>query len=131
MPLSRIARAWTGVLARWRRRSAEAEGPGAAPDTAVAGNLAAVHARRAASAVVPAESLWSEAFVHNDHGMAITDPVSSTLVTVNPAYAHLVGRTPGQLEGEPMLRVYPVAEHVQLAVAEHTADLKGSATLQT
>lgn len=118
------------MLARLRRRSATGV-PEPAADVAVHAGLTAVHARRAASPVVPAESLWSEAFVHNDHGMAIVDPLSSTLTTVNAAYAQLLGRAPAQLEGQPMLRAYPVAEHAQLAVAEHTADLKGSATLQT
>lgn len=75
--------------------------------------------------------LESQAFVHNDHGMAIVDPVSSTLRTVNPAYAQLLGRTPEQLEGATALSVYPATEHVQLSVAEHTADRTGRATLQT
>jgi two-component system sensor histidine kinase UhpB len=84
-----------------------------------------------ASRSVPAESLWPEAFVHNAHGIALIDPVSSTLRTVNAAYAQLVGRTPEQLERQSALSVFPSTEHVSLAVAEHTADLSGTATLQT
>lgn len=84
-----------------------------------------------ASPPVPAESLWPDAFIHNAHGIAIIDPVSSSLRTVNAAYAQLVGRTPEQLERESVLSVFPATEHVPLAVAEHTADLSGSATLQS
>ena len=69
--------------------------------------------------------------MHNPHGIAIIDPVSSTLRSVNAAYAQLLGRTPEQLTGQPTLSLFPATEHVQLAVAEHTADLGGTAMLQT
>jgi len=84
-----------------------------------------------AHAVASAQDLQSEAFSHNAHGMAIIDPVSSTLRAVNAAYAQLIGRTPEQLQGAPALSVYPATEHVQLSVAEHTADRSGQATLET
>jgi len=87
--------------------------------------------RLPARAVASAPELESEAFFHNAHGLAIIDPVSSTLRTVNAAYAQLIGRTPEQLQGAPALSVYPATEHVQLSVAEHTADRSGHATLET
>lgn len=119
------------MLAWWRRRRGEGGGPAPLTGAGAHADLAVVQARAAPRAAVAPGTLWSEAFVHNDHGMAIVDPASSTLTTVNAAYAQLLGRTPAQLEGQPMLRAYPVTEHAQLSVAEHTADLKGSATLQT
>ena len=77
------------------------------------------------------EPPWAQAALHSSHGMAIIDPASATLRAVNPAYAQLVGRTPGQLEGQSSNAVYPASEHVQLLIAEHSADLNGSATLET
>jgi len=77
------------------------------------------------------EPLWAQAALLGSHGIAIIDPATSTLRAVNPAYAQLVGRTPGQLEGRPSSAVYPASEHVQLLVAEHSADLNGAATLRT
>lgn len=78
-----------------------------------------------------AEPLWAQAVLYSPHGMAIIDPASATLRAVNPAYAALVGRTPGQLEGQPSNAIYPPSEHVQLLIAEHSADLNGAATLET
>ena len=77
------------------------------------------------------EPPWAQAALHSSHGMAIIDPASATLRAVNPAYAQLVGRTPGQLEGQPSNAIYPPSEHVQLLVAEHSADLHGAAALET
>lgn len=104
-----------------RRRSSDA-----APE---AGGIPAAVSHEPAAA--PLVSLWAQAFVHNEHGIALVDPASSILRTVNGAFAQLLGRTPEQLEGLASLSVYPATEHGQLAVAEHSADRLGSATLQT
>ena len=77
------------------------------------------------------EPLWAQAALLNSHGIAIIDPASATLRAVNSAYAQLVGRTPGQLEGRPSNAAYPASEHVHLLVAEHSADLNGAASLKT
>ena len=77
-----------------------------------------------------AEALWAQAALLSPHGIAIIDPASATLRAVNPAYAQLVGRTPGQLEGLPSNAIYPASERVQLLVAEHAADLNGAASLK-
>jgi PAS domain S-box-containing protein len=77
------------------------------------------------------EQLWAEAAQQSSQGIAIIDPSSATLRAVNVAYAQLLGRTPGQLAGQPSSAAYPASEHVQLLVAEHAADLNGAATLRT
>ena len=77
------------------------------------------------------EQLWAQAALQSSHGIAIIDPSGATLRAVNVAYAQLIGRTPGQLEGQPSNAAYPASEHVQLLVAEHAADLNGTATVQT
>ena len=77
------------------------------------------------------EQLWAQAALQSSHGIAIIEPQSATLRAVNAAYAQLIGRTPGQLEGQPSNAAYPASEHVQLSVAEHAADLNGAATVQT
>jgi PAS domain S-box-containing protein len=86
----------------------------------------------AATAVPPGpEPPWAQAALYSSHGMALIDPASATLRAVNLAYAQLVGRTPGQLAGQPSNAIYPPSEHVQLLIAEHAADLNGAATLRT
>lgn len=79
----------------------------------------------------PLERLWARAALESAHGIALIDPASATLKSVNAAYAQLIGRAPGQLEGQPANSAYPAAAHVELLVAEHAADLNGAATLQT
>ena len=79
----------------------------------------------------PAAELWAQAFLHNAHGIAVADAQSATLLTVNQAYADLVGSTPEQLQGQPFLRVYPASEHASMIAAAEAADLSGSASLQT
>jgi len=71
------------------------------------------------------------AFTHNPHGIAVADPQSSALVSVNPAYAQLVGRTPEELQGQSFLSLYPATEHAHLLAAASSADVTGSATVQT
>ena len=63
-----------------------------------------------------AAGLWAQAFLHNAHGIAVSDAQSATLLAVNEAYANLVGSTPEELKGQPFLRVYPPTEHAQLPV---------------
>ena len=75
--------------------------------------------------------LWAQAFLHNAHGIAVSDAQSATLLTVNAAYADLVGSTPAQLQGQPFLGVYPASEHSALIAAARAADVSGSAALQT
>ena len=79
----------------------------------------------------PAAGLWAEAFLHNAHGIAVADAQTATLLTVNRAYAELVGSTPEDLQGQSFLNVYPASEHPLLLAAVQTADHSGSATLQT
>ena len=91
--------------------------------------------RRAQDTAAPAaarlERLWAQAGLNSSHGIALVDPASATLKAVNAAYAQLIGRAPGQLEGQPANTGYPPGAHEQLLVAEHSADLNGAATLQT
>jgi two-component system sensor histidine kinase UhpB len=75
--------------------------------------------------------LWAQAFLHNALGIAVADAQTRTLLTVNAAYAQLVGSTPEELKGQPFLAVYPVTEHEPMLAAAEAADLTGTATLQT
>ena len=91
----------------------------------------AVAGLRSVAVARSVEPLWAEAALQSTHGIAIVDPKSASLRAVNDAYAQLVGRTPGQLEGQAANAAYPAGAHVPLLVAEHSADLNGAATLQT
>ncbi len=127
------------VLGWLRRASGDVNKPATADESARASQPAGSPqaAARAAHASVPlpelhhGDTLCAQAFVHNAHGIAIVDPVSGTLRTVNAAFAQLVGREPEQLRGQPALCVYPATEHVALSVTEHSADLTGTAAVQT
>jgi PAS domain S-box-containing protein len=121
-----------GVLGWLRSRTGGS--PGGSPEP-LAGDAQAHRGRWSATAGSPGpggpEPPWAQAALYSPHGIAIIDPASATLRAVNPAYAQLVGRTPAQLEGQPSNAIYPPSEHVQLLIAEHSADLNGAATLET
>jgi len=79
----------------------------------------------------PETGLWVRAFLDNAHGIAVADAPSATLLTVNAAYAQMVGSEPGALQGKPFLGDYPAAEHPPLLAAADSADLTGTSALQT
>jgi PAS domain S-box-containing protein len=67
-----------------------------------------------------------DAFEHCTHGIAIGLPGSNTLLTCNPAFARLQGRTVEEIRSMPILSMYDPAEHeyVKRCIAE--ADRKGN-----
>jgi PAS domain S-box-containing protein len=79
----------------------------------------------------PVAGLWAQAFLQNPHGIAVCDAQDGTLLAVNLAYADLAGSTPAELQGRPFLGMYPESEHAAVLAACQTADLTGTATLQT
>jgi two-component system sensor histidine kinase UhpB len=136
---AKVARVMTAALGWLRGRSGAKQtgehGPdpgrsGAAPPSPVGDSTRSVGLVRSAE-LARAERLWAQAALESSHGIALIDPSSATLRAVNAAYAQLIGRAPGQLEGQPANTGYPAAAHVELLVAEHAADLNGTATLQT
>lgn len=79
----------------------------------------------------PSAELWTQAFLHNAHGIAVADAATGTLLAVNDSYAQLFGSTPEELQGQSFLRLYPATEHASLLAAASAADLTGAATLHT
>jgi len=129
------------MLFRWlhRRgaRPAQAEVDAARPaPLAVVPPAAELPGDAAAAAVQsrgaePPEALWAAAFTQSAHGIAITDALSGELLTLNAAYARLVGCAAEELQGRPSVSIYPASEHARLLAAEQESDLSGSATLET
>jgi two-component system, NarL family, sensor histidine kinase UhpB len=78
-----------------------------------------------------AAGLWTQAFLHNPHGIAVSDAQNAALLAVNRAYADLIGSTREALEGQSFLVGYPASEHASLTTAVQAADRTGSAQLQT
>ncbi|MBS0580764.1 MAG: PAS domain S-box protein [Proteobacteria bacterium] len=79
----------------------------------------------------PAAGLWAQAFLENAHGIAVSEAASGTLVAVNRAYAELADSAPEALRGRPFLAIFPDSEHPALLATLQTADLTGTAILQT
>ncbi len=136
---AKVAAVITAALGWLRGRSGAdqtgAHGPdpgrsGAAAPSPVGDNTRSAGLVRSAE-LARLERLWAQAALESSHGIALIDPASATLRAVNAAYAQLIGRAPGQLEGQPANTGYPAGAHVELLVAEHAADLNGAATLQT
>ncbi len=78
-----------------------------------------------------AAGLWTQAFLHNPHGIAVSDAQDATLMAVNQAYADLIGSSPEELQGQSLMHGYPASEHASLTAALQAADRTGSAQLQT
>lgn len=72
---------------------------------------------------VEAEKLkqqWADAFENCAHGLAIGLPDSNQILTCNPSFARLQGRTRSEISSMPILSMYASQdhEHVQKAIAE-------------
>ncbi|MFO1408940.1 MAG: PAS domain S-box protein [Steroidobacteraceae bacterium] len=77
------------------------------------------------------ERLWSDAFVHNIHGLAISDGATLRYVAVNPAYARLLGFSAAELVDTTVQERYPPAERSRVRDAAIQADALGTASLET
>ena len=77
------------------------------------------------------EQLWSDAFVHNIHGLAISDSATLRYLAVNPAYGRLLGFSAAELVGTTVQERYPPAEHARVRDAATRADTLGAASIET
>ncbi len=77
------------------------------------------------------EQLWSDAFVHNIHGLAISDSATLRYLAVNPAYGRLLGFSDAELVGTTVQERYPPAEHARVRDAATRADTLGAASIET
>ncbi|MGH8208300.1 MAG: PAS domain-containing sensor histidine kinase [Steroidobacteraceae bacterium] len=75
--------------------------------------------------------LWADAFIHSRRGIAIGDPVTTMLHSVNSTYARLLGYTTEELQGRSVLALFPESEQARLREACKAADAAGSHTLET
>ena len=77
------------------------------------------------------ERLWSDAFIHNIHGLAVSDAVQLSYLAVNPAYGRLLGYASGELVGRSVLECYPESEHASVRALSVRADEFGTASGET
>ncbi len=61
-------------------------------------------------------SRWAFIFQHAAWGIGIVTPDGELIDTVNPAYAQLHGYTPEELQGRPVLDLFPPHRHAEVAV---------------
>ena len=77
------------------------------------------------------EQLWSNAFVHNIHGLAVSDATTLRYLAVNPAYGRLLGYAGGELVGRSVLDCYPESEHGTIRALSAQADALGASSGET
>lgn len=63
--------------------------------------------------------IWSDLFAHAQWGIVIGDATGTTLETMNPAFAAMLGFTVEELTGKPIVSVFP--PEVRDSVGEHIA----------
>jgi PAS domain S-box-containing protein len=123
---------WLHSIGRVQR----ARGPGGAP--IMSGVIQDVTDARMANAAAERlralesrERLWSSAFVHNTHGLAVSDAAALAYLAVNPAYVRLLGFTCEELEGSGVQERYPAGEHERVRALSERADELGAASMET
>lgn len=75
--------------------------------------------------------LWADAFASCAHGIAISDPRTNLTIACNPAFARLLGRSMGELIGQPVLNRYEGGARETVRIALEAADLAGRAQIET
>ena len=74
---------------------------------------------------------WADAFENCSYGIAIDLADSSTILTCNPAYARLQGRTVEEIASVPILSMYINEDHALVKRAMAEADRTGCACYET
>ena len=70
---------------------------------------------------------WADAFENTAHGIAIVVPSSGLILTCNPSYARMQGRTIEEISGMPAISMYAPQNHEEVKQAISRADRDGSA----
>ncbi len=75
--------------------------------------------------------LWGEAFTHAEVGLVISDPRTNVFVSVNSAFARQRGYAEHELDGQPVLGIFPpdLRENIRTRLA--AADKLGHLVLET
>ena len=69
---------------------------------------------------------WADAFENCAHGIAIGLPATNQVLTCNPTFAQLQGRTVAEISSMPILSMYAPEDHEHVIKNIMEADLKGS-----
>ncbi|MFZ5856872.1 MAG: PAS domain S-box protein [Chloroflexota bacterium] len=70
--------------------------------------------------------LWADAFQYCAHGIALGSPATGKVLTCNPAFAKLQGRTVDEISSMTILSMYAPESHEHVKQAIMEADRKGS-----
>jgi PAS domain S-box-containing protein len=74
---------------------------------------------------------WVDAFQHCAHGIEIGVPIENTVLTCNPAFARLVGRTVEQVSGLPILDLYAPERRGEVSRHIAAAQQQGQCQFET
>ncbi|MFN8571729.1 MAG: PAS domain-containing protein [Gemmatimonadaceae bacterium] len=70
--------------------------------------------------------LWAGAFEHCAHGLALGDATTDSIITCNPAYARMVGRSVDEIAGLPILSLHAPAQRERVQRLLKEADWRGA-----
>ncbi len=74
---------------------------------------------------------WADAFAHCGHGIAMGDTQSNRFLACNPAFARLVGRSPKDVVGRPIIDLYAPEDHDRIKAFIARSDREGHARIET
>lgn len=80
---------------------------------------------------IPITEAAVDAFEHCTHGIAIGLPGSNKLLTCNPAFAQMQGRTVEEIRDLPILEMYDPAEHEHVKSCIAQADSAGKVSYES
>ncbi|MFM8320503.1 MAG: PAS domain S-box protein, partial [Chloroflexota bacterium] len=102
-----------------------------APDGSVRGAVAAFHDITDRKNTERLLRQWADAFTHTAHGIAIGSPTANTILTCNPAFAALQGRTIDEVSGMAIAAMYVPEERANLRGYIQAADRIGKVRFES
>src|SRR5204862_6929012 len=88
-------------------------------------------ARRGGEEQSAALGWWGPVFAHAGWGVALTEAATGLLHAINPAFARMHGYTVAELEGKPLLMLFPPDRHAELQTQGRIAEETGRSMFES
>jgi two-component system, cell cycle sensor histidine kinase and response regulator CckA len=75
--------------------------------------------------------VWGDVFQNAAFGIAVVDGTTEAVRFANPAFADMLGVTPDEIKGMPILDAYPVDERARLASLARFRDSSGTVSFES